>query len=633
MKNTVFVARFGLLCVPFLFAAPAMAQAVQGPTPPVTLPSSTDPAAQLSENLKALARDPYNVDALIQAGFGALAVGDPNAAFGFFARAEELSPSNWRAKAGLGSSLTMMEKSADALRLFTEAAQLGAPDVDIAADRGLAYDLEGDSKRAQRDYLAALKARPSDEVTRRLALSLGIAGDRDTALTRLDPLLVQNDQGAWRARAFILAMNGDLPGAERIVRVVAPGDMATQMTGFLQRLSALNPSARAHAVHFGTLPASSQTVQMASLDEEGFRPLDPAAAAKLKAPEPDRRTSAPIGADARPDVRDARRQAREERDLARLADRGRRAAINPVPKPALESVSRVDSGAVQGAAQLPPSTASEQTVTRNPAQGARPITQDLSPVFEVPPATARPSDPPQLPSRQAVASAPVQAATLPQSDTPKMDIAAPTAAVAMAPNTPMSSESRPEQGTAPVPLEAENAGPTPRLGTEAQPTTPPTTVPVFSLAAVVRTLELEPESQPVALPDEAKMRALRIAAQRKAAAEEKARQEKLEQERKAAEEAAKARRNPARIWVQIATGNNTQGLPGTWRSLKSRAPKSLGDQKPWFVPFRQTNRLLVGPVRSSAEARNLVNDLAKEGIQATVFSSEAGQEIDRVNSK
>ena len=140
---------------------------------PTTLPSvSSDPAALLSENLKALARDPYNVDALINAGLGALAVGDANAAFGFLARAEELSPSNARVKAGLGSALTMMEKSREALRLFDEASALGAPERDIASDRGLAHDLEGEGKKAQKDYLTALAAAPSDEVTRRLALSL-----------------------------------------------------------------------------------------------------------------------------------------------------------------------------------------------------------------------------------------------------------------------------------------------------------------------------------------------------------------------------------------------------------------------------------------------------------------------------
>ena len=76
------------------FGAPSSVFAQTPSVAPTTLPSvSSDPAALLSENLKALARDPYSVGALINAGMGALAVGDANAAFGFLARAEELSPS------------------------------------------------------------------------------------------------------------------------------------------------------------------------------------------------------------------------------------------------------------------------------------------------------------------------------------------------------------------------------------------------------------------------------------------------------------------------------------------------------------------------------------------------------------
>jgi hypothetical protein len=107
----------------------------------------------------------------------------------------------------------------------------------------------------------------------------------------------------------------------------------------------------------------------------------------------------------------------------------------------------------------------------------------------------------------------------------------------------------------------------------------------------------------------------------------------VERRKRVAEEEAKARRNPARVWVQIATGNNEAGLPGTWRRLKSQASKSLSKQNAWTVPFRQTNRLLVGPLKSVGDARDLVSSLAKEGVQATTFSSDAGQEISRIGGK
>jgi hypothetical protein len=196
---------------------------------------------------------------LLGAGQAALDVGDPNAALGFFARAEEIDPRNGRAKAGLASALVQLEKPDDALRLFGEAMLLGVAESDIAKDRGLAYDLRGDNRRAQRDYTLALRKGPDDEVSRRYALSLGISGERAQALTVLDPLLRRQDQGAWRARAFILAMNNDVSGANAVARQVMPVSLAGSMAPFLARLPKLNPAERAHAVNFGTMPGDGQT--------------------------------------------------------------------------------------------------------------------------------------------------------------------------------------------------------------------------------------------------------------------------------------------------------------------------------------------------------------------------------------
>ena len=558
---------------------------------------SLDPAAQLSENLKALARDPFNVDALLLAGGGALAVGDPNAAFGFYARAEELSPSNYQAKMGLGSALTQMEKSGEALRAFDEAIRLGAPEADLLADRGLAYDLAGDPKKAQRDYLAALKTRPSDEVTRRLALSLGVAGERDSALDRLEPLIKQNDQGAWRARAFILAMNGDPAGAEKIVRMVAPADVAKSLIGFMQRLPGLTVEAKAAAVHFGSLPASGQGSQIASLEDE-FRPVDRSVAASLTAAEPERK----VVAAAAPEPRQSRRQVRE----ARANDK---VALNAsAPAQPLEIAKQSDTAAQKPATP----NASDQPVViaaaQEPLKGApsstpAPSVSRPGPLFEVP--AARPKQ-----SITAVMGPPARA--------PSLNVLPPVAAPTPAPQEPSSPApvAQRDVSVAEVPAPAPSPPPVAR-----------------TLADLVRTLELEAESTPVALPDAEKLRVMRIAAQRKAAAEEKARLEKAAEDRRIAEEAAKARRNPARIWVQIATGRNTDALPRTWRQIRDDAPKALDGQRAWYVSFRQTNRLLVGPVRSSSAARDLVNDLAREGVQATIFSSEAGQEIERLSGK
>ncbi|MBA3898513.1 MAG: SPOR domain-containing protein [Sphingomonadaceae bacterium] len=101
---------------------------------------------------------------------------------------------------------------------------------------------------------------------------------------------------------------------------------------------------------------------------------------------------------------------------------------------------------------------------------------------------------------------------------------------------------------------------------------------------------------------------------------------------KAAELAA-ARANPARLWVQIATGNNESGLPLTWRRIHDANAEALKGRSAWSAPYKATNRLLVGPVKSPADARALVSALAKGGVKATTFGSDAGQEVARVGGK
>ena len=233
-----------------------------------------DPGADLSEHLRTLAESPRNLGALMGAARAALTLGDPQAAITFFARAEEITPRDGRIKAGIASALLQMEQPQAALKFFSEATSLGVPDAEIAADRGLAYDLAGNPARAQLDYALVLRKGPNDEVTRRLALSKAITGDREGALKLLDPQLRQQDRAAWRARAFVLALSGDAAAATEAVEAVMPA-YAAQMRPFLARLPNLAPAQRAMAVHFGHFPeGGGQAVQMARA-ESSARPPAP----------------------------------------------------------------------------------------------------------------------------------------------------------------------------------------------------------------------------------------------------------------------------------------------------------------------------------------------------------------------
>jgi tetratricopeptide (TPR) repeat protein len=269
---------------------------------------------ELAAEMRLLAANPLDINALVRAGELALKLGDATAAATFFARAERLDPRNARIKAGMGSLLVQAERPGEALRRFGEAEALGLDPRNYAADRGLAYDLIGQQERAQRDYRLALKDGPADETIRRYALSLGISGKREMALQQLDPLVRRSDRGAWRARAFILAMNGDDQGASRIATNMMPPGLAQGLQPFFERLPSLGPTDRAFAVHFGELRPTPERIADARMipalapltPEPGMAP--PTVVAAVQAP-----------LKAQPDDRRSRRKKRGKQDAVQVA--------------------------------------------------------------------------------------------------------------------------------------------------------------------------------------------------------------------------------------------------------------------------------------------------------------------------
>src|SRR6185436_14725448 len=114
---------------------------------------------------------------------------------------------------------------------------------------GLVYDMLGDPRRAQQDYQLALRHGRDPEVTRRLALSFGITGERERALQLLEEQLLLRDPAAARTRALVLALTGDAEGADRAAQAAMPGPQAEAMAPFLARLPTLSLADRALAVH------------------------------------------------------------------------------------------------------------------------------------------------------------------------------------------------------------------------------------------------------------------------------------------------------------------------------------------------------------------------------------------------
>ncbi|HYZ47432.1 MAG TPA: SPOR domain-containing protein [Sphingomonas sp.] len=489
------------------------------------------PADRLSRYLRELAANPASLTALIGAGNAALDVGDGNAALGFFARADERSPRNGPVKAGLARALLMVDNPREALKMFDAARSLGVPDIQLAPDRGLAYDLRGENRRAQQDYALALSRGPNDEVTKRYALSLGITGQRDQALSLLEPLLYRRDQGAWRARAFVLALTGDVPGASRIAHQVMPDRMAQSMDAFFARLGGLNSAQKAAAVHLGEMPADKRYGSNA--------PVPPPPVYAMPTPAP---TPMPTA---------------DARELRRRSSRSHKFDPAPVPTP---------------------------TPTPPPPGPAQLAATDQAPFYAATPGMSAPVYAPG-PSAPLARVAPQQRGDL---DAIMRDIRGGKAAPKPAPTRVAQAKLTPPKPT-------------------------PTPTPKSSAAK-------KPEPETAKQKDAAKEAPAKPGAKNaKAAAADK--KKKPEQPKE-----------PARIWVQVAGGANKGALPKEWAGISGKT-RDLKGKGAWTAKNRATNRLLIGPFKSEAEAQTIVTKLRKAGVGAFQWTSEEGEAVEKIGGK
>jgi Flp pilus assembly protein TadD len=379
-------------------------------------------ADALAADMRLLAANPLDIEALVTAGELTLRMGDNTAAAGFFGRAEKLDPLNPRVKAGLGSLLVRAERPGEALRRFQEAEARGLDPSKYAADRGLAYDLIGEQERAQRDYRLALRAGPDDEITRRYALSMGISGRKKEALDLLDPLLRRSDRAAWRDRAFILAMGGDRDGAQKIANSMMSPGLGAGLAPFFDRLPTLSAADRAFAVNFGEFRATPERVADArmvpALPRLGPDPTTPRVLAAAEPPRP-----RPTGQD----DSGKRKKRKKNEDLAPVVPAPRPAppvevAMNPpsysppraVPTPAPPPLSpRVVYTAPPPAPRPAPRLTSVPTPLPPPVKVAEASKPTSTPVPTPPPAPAPATvvapPPAPLPAPIVVAAAPVPA--------------------------------------------------------------------------------------------------------------------------------------------------------------------------------------------------------------------------------
>ena len=161
----------------------------------------------------------------------------------------------------------------------------------------------------------------------------------------------------------------------------------------------------------------------------------------------------------------------------------------------------------------------------------------------------------------------------------------------------------------------------------------PTAVPAstasagFSLDAIVGAIEI-PESEQRHSEIPVDLKKLKPVTPKAAADTSKVRKIDPKAAAKAKLEAA----NPARIWVQIATGE-ASGLGFDYRKLTKNNPVLFKAQKPWTSPWGKTARLLVGPFADAKAAKKWEGDFKKAGGDAFMWKSEIGVPVNALKVK
>lgn len=252
--------------------------------------NSSDFMLALSFYERALGIDPGFVPALRASTEVALAMRMPQA-LSYAERWVRATPKDGLAHLAVGAALVQQNRPTEAQKSFALAEAAGGPAAAIAMQRGLAFDLLGQSRNAQIAYADAMQRVPGDRsIIEHLALSLAIGGDNEAAMQILQPEAEKASGQASFERTLVLvhALGGRRDLARRIATANLSPQAAAAAGDVLERIASLpTPAAKAAAVHLGILPDVGKPAQAPAIVQAPSPPPEPAAeTAVIEAPPP-----------------------------------------------------------------------------------------------------------------------------------------------------------------------------------------------------------------------------------------------------------------------------------------------------------------------------------------------------------
>ncbi|MXP25663.1 tetratricopeptide repeat protein [Altererythrobacter indicus] len=559
-----------------LIICPTMLQA-QGVSRPVVQPLPPAASSDLSNALKALARNSQDVDALIAAGDAAVRLDDYDAALGFLGRAQSISPNDPRIDASLAVMALRKDQPVEALTLFDKAEKAGLALDSYAADRALAYDLVGNNTRAQQLYQQALRADANnDELRRQLAMSQAISGNRAAAEATLLPMLQKQDLAAYRTRAFALAVLGDTEEAVSIAQTILPKTLSDRIAPYLRYMPRLTKAQQATAANLGKFPDAD----------------------KIGREDPALRQFADVGqqtgsgaqamANGRANVEtaavDTRRNSKGRTRAERNSDR-----LTPTGRPMGSRTTTAQSATTKLTPGRTPIKAEPEQVSAVP----QPASGELPPVES---ASAKSAEVAVAQNRSAPAQTPIRReSTLPPSPQVVAELQkmrSDPVVQAVPQKTPVLAQQQPSpEPIRPVPEEQAKAE---------------------TLSSAFSDFTLPPQNQrvvPSGAVDITKITPARP-------------QPKPKEPPK-----PKPPAFPSRNWVQVATGKNVSAFKFDWKRISKKADGLLDGKKTYTAKWVEANRLLFGPFPSESDAQDMVTQLKKKGVDAFTFTSAEGEEI------
>ncbi|BBE35868.1 SPOR domain-containing protein [Sphingosinicella microcystinivorans] len=226
--------------------------------------NSGDFMLALSFYERALGIDPGFVPSLRASTEVALAMRMPQA-LSYAERWVRATPKDGLAHLAVGAALVQQNRPTEAQKSFALAEAAGGPPAAIAMQRGLAFDLLGQSRNAQIAYADAMQRVPGDRsIIEHLALSLAIGGDNEAAMQLLQPEAEKASGQPSFERTLVLvhALGGRRDLARRIATANLSPQAAAAAGDVLERIANLpTPAAKAAAVHLGILPDAGRPAQ------------------------------------------------------------------------------------------------------------------------------------------------------------------------------------------------------------------------------------------------------------------------------------------------------------------------------------------------------------------------------------